>query len=464
MRTLRRLTVAGVVALLARAGLRTPEQRAWAMYDWANSAFITVIMAAVFPIYYREVAGSGLPAGAATLRFGLITTVALAVVAVIAPILGTLSDSAPIKKRLLALSLGVGLLAVGLMFFIGEGDWLLASFLFVLANIAMNSSLIFSDALLPHVAGESDLDGVSAAGYALGYVGGGVLLAAVLAWLVHPGILGLPAGPEAGPDERTLPTRLAFLAVAAWWLLFSIPLFRGVPEPAVSAPARTAGRGSVLTDSGSRLRESFAELRRYPNGFLMLAAFFLYNDGIGTIIRMAAIYGSELGLDRTVLVASILVTQFVGIPCAVLFGKLAGRIGARNAIYLALAVYSGISLFGYFIRAGWHFLLLAVLVGTVQGGVQALSRSLFASLIPRHKSGQFFGFFAVVEKFAAIAGPAVFALTMAWTGSSRHAVLSVVVFFVAGAALLSRVDVEQGRRQAREAEVLRRVAATDAPR
>jgi len=243
-----------------------------------------------------------------------------------------------------------------------------------------------------------------------------------------------------------------------WWLLFSIPLFRRVPEPAVRLVSEAERRMGPLRAGLGRLRHTFGQLRRYRHALILLVAFLIYNDGIGTIIRMATVYGTELGIDRTVMITAIVIVQFVGIPFAFLFGMLAGRIGPKRAIILGLAVYVGISVLGYYMTTPTHFLILAMLVGMVQGGTQALSRSLFGSLIPAHESGEFFGLFAVFEKFAGIAGPAVFALMIALTGSSRGAVLSVIGFFVAGGALLFLVDVEEGRKAARAAE-----AAVGAP-
>lgn len=435
---------------LHKLGLHRPELRAWAMYDWANSAFVTVIMTAVFPIFFASVAGAGLPEGVATLRYGVATTVGLLVIALLAPVLGAMADFAPVKKRMLASFMGIGVVAVGLMFFIHQGDWLLASILFVVANIGANGSFVFYDALLPHVAADEEMDRVSTAGYALGYVGGGLILVAVLAAVLHPGAFGLPAGEGLTPAQQTLPTRLSFVAVAVWWLAFSIPLFRKVPEPPVAALESGAGR-SVRTVI-RELSGTFHHLRSYRNAFVMLVAFLIYNDGIGTIIRMATIYGTELGISSEAMIKAIILTQFVGIPFAFLFGSLAGRIGVKPAIYLGLVVYVVISIVGFFMKTEGHFLLLAILVGMVQGGTQALSRSLFASLIPRAQSGQFFGFFAVVEKFAGILGPFVFAATIALTGSSRNAILTVVGFFVLGGWLLKLVRVEEGQQAAREAD------------
>ncbi len=440
--------------ILARLGLDRPELRAWAMYDWANSAFMTTIITAVFPIYYSQVANAGSSPAVASGRLAAVTTVGMVIVALASPFLGAYADHTARKKPLLGLALTLGLAATAAMFFIHTGDWVLASVLFVLANIGANASLVFYDSLLPHIASDDEIDRVSTAGFALGYVGGGLLLALNLAWITKPEWFGLP-GPEAATEAgRTLRIRLAFVSVAVWWGLFSIPLFRRVPEPIVPNGERWANMHPVQATLG-RLRETAGDLTRFRNGFLMLLAFLIYNDGIGTIIRMATIYGEELHLDSNTMIAAILVVQFVGIPCSFAFGALAGVVGVKRSIMLGLVVYTMICVVGYSMTTETHFLILAGLVGVVQGGTQALSRSLFASLIPRSKSGEFFGFFAVVEKFAGIFGPAMFAAINFTTGSSRGAILGVIAFFLVGGLLLAMVDVPEGQRQARAWELER---------
>jgi UMF1 family MFS transporter len=468
---------------LESLGLHRPELRAWALYDWANSAMVTTIIAAVFPIYFSKVACAGFPEGKGAQTFATITTVGMVIIAVLAPILGAIADTRPIKKRLLGGFLVLGVGSVAAMYFIQRGDWVLASTLFILANIGANGSFVFYDSLLPHIARDGEMDRVSTAGYALGYVGGGLLLAANLAWIQKPEWFGLPTVPTLSDGLRlglrwglggladpladgfarspvaTLPARLAFLSVAVWWAVFAIPLFRRVPEPRIRLEPGESPGGNALKEAFVRLGETGRELRRYKAGFLMLLAFLIYNDGIGTIIRMATVYGEELGISQGVMILSLVVVQFVGIPFAFGFGLLAERFRPKTLILASLVVYVGIGLLGYFMRSDWHFVLLAVLVATVQGGSQALSRSLFASLIPRSKSGEFFGFFAVVEKFAGIAGPALFALSLAATGSTRVSILTVIPFFLVGGLLLLMVDVEGGRAAAREADERAKVSA-----
>ena len=662
------------------------RQRAWALYDWANSAFATTILAAVMPAYYSGVAGATLPSEAtATGYWSASLAISLFIVALLSPILGTISDVVRGKKKLLSLFAGLGIVATGLMVFVGTGDWLLASLLFVLGRIGFSASIIFYDALLPHVAKPEDLDRLSTTGYALGYLGGGLLLAVNIVMIF---VLGSEAG-----------ARLSFLSVAVWWAIFTVPLLREVPEPP-SAAVKKAGMGlaEVVRVSFARLRNTFRELRQYRELFKFLIAFLIYNDGIGTIIGLAVIYGAELGFGMLELVGALLMVQFVGIPFSFVFGRIpyrdeprralflafilwnivalplvafAGRavlpdniIGARQPDYetvgefvgtgvydatdeqvvqlgllsgegditpvrmiratediwfqekvseakfegealtyiysespdaayaityngrgvslfyakgpdrgifrvyldgkpydfdeggdlevgevdayqhggvrwnyrlvveaeedgkhtlivrntgkknpkakgtrmdlgrvevlppprqsnlfvviglllvvealgaafawkvgerlvqpladllntkytvlLALLAYTVVAIWGYFLDTVIGFWMLAWLVAVVQGGSQALSRSLYASMSPRAKSGEFFGFFSVMEKFAGILGPAIFALVVAIFDNSRPAILSLIVLFIVGGWLLWRVDEKEGQRVARE--------------
>jgi len=426
--------------VLSRLGLHRPEIRAWAMYDWANSAFTTTVITAIFPVYFTSVAGAELPPGEATRLLARTTTVALATSAILAPFLGALADYAPIKKRLLAVFTAIGCIAAGCLVLVHRNDWLLAAILFGIGNVGFTASLTLYDSLLPHLAREDEIDRISTAGYGLGYLGGGLLLAVNVAWILSPSTFGMRDAGQA--------SRLSFLSVALWWALFSIPLFRSVPEPKVRVASGARSTAGLMRTSFLGLLHTIRDLRRYRHAFLLLIAFVIYSDGIGTIIRMATSYGTELGLDQGALITAILLVQFAGIPFAFLFGLLAGRIGAKTSIFIALAVYTLISVMGYYMKTERDFYVLALMVASVQGGSQALSRSLFASMIPRERSSEFFGFFSIFEKFGAIAGPATFEMASRVTGSSRSAILSVVVFFVVGAAVLSFVNVRTGQEAA----------------
>ena len=633
--------------------------RAWTMYDWANSAFATTIMAAVLPVYYSQVAGATLPSAAiATAYWSAGLSVSIFIVGLLSPILGTISDIMRGKKKFLSIFVTLGILATGLLVLVDTGDWLLASILFVIGRVGFAGANVFYDALLPHVAREEDRDAVSARGYAMGYLGGGLLLALNIVMIqLFPGTWGV---------------RLSFLSVAIWWTVFSIPIFRRVPEPP-AATARLAPGQTVIGVSFQRLWETIKDIRRYRELFKYLIAFLIYIDGVGTIIGVAVIYGAELGFGSIELIAALLMVQFVGIPYSLIFGRLpsagdkrrpfylafvlfniialplAGILGSRflpaeitgsppppfedsngafgegvyqadhaaislqgswelemfpaeqigtgqdvvyqvtrqsgaeihfpfngqkveisyaaspdggqwgvlidqqpvldddgkpliieatnptlrhnvaveimadkpgehtltlvstggetgeniwrfaqirvlppirqsnlgiiiglifavqvvglvlaallgkplfsrlattidtrRAILIALFIYAVIAIWGYIIHSVIEFWFLAWMVAVVQGGSQALSRSLFASMSPAAKSGEFFGLFGVMEKFSAVTGPLVFAWAAATFGSSRPAILSLIVFFIVGGYLLTRVNVEEGRRVAQE--------------
>lgn len=430
--------------ILDRLGLHRRELRAWAMYDWAESAFYVVVVTAVFPIYYQNVAAEGLAGSVASRNFALATTIGIVLIALPAPFIGAITDQIPIKKRMLTTFMLIGVAGSVGLFFVTEGQWLLGLILFAIANIGVNGGNVFYTALLPHITDESEVDRVSTGGFAMGYAGGTLLLLLVLVVIEQPGWFGIPSG--------TLPARLSFLAVAAWWLVFTIPLLRRVPEPPPAIAPEDEWTGSPVARAAGRLRTTASELRTYRHAFVLLIAFFIYGDGIGTIIRLAAVYGAELGIGQTTLLAAILIVQVIGIPAAFAFGAIAGKVGTKRAILGGLTVYLGVTCFAYFMTSGLHFVVLAVLVGLVQGGTQALSRSLFASMIPQYKSGEFFGFFGVMDKFAGMMGPTVFAAVNAATGSSRQGILSVILFFLVGGGLLLTVDEDEGRRVAREAQ------------
>jgi len=431
--------------LLERLGLGRRDLRAWAMYDWANSAFQTTIIAAIFPIYFHNVVAADLGDALSTSRFAWATTIAIVIVAVIAPLLGAIADFAAMKKKMLGVFLAIGVVSTTAMYWVGPGDWQLGLTLFVLGNIAVAASIVFYESLLPHLVRDDELDRVSSAGYAIGYLGGGALLALNLLMIQRPTWFGIPDAPTG--------VRLSLASVGIWWLMFSLPLFRYVPEPKRQVEMDESPSASLLATGVRRLIATFHELRRYKQAFLLLVAFLIYNDGIQTIIRMATTFGSQIGIDQNAMITALLITQFIGVPFAFLFGMIAGRIGAKTAVFVGLGVYAFIIALGYRMTSAAHFYALAIMVGMVQGGTQALSRSLFASMIPRHKSSEFFAFFGVFERYAGILGPLVFAAMVDATGQSRNAMLAVLGFFVVGGVVLLFVDVDAGRQAARQAEV-----------
>jgi MFS transporter, UMF1 family len=424
--------------LLERLGLHRPELRAWAMYDWAITSMWAVVVSTIFPIYFQTVLSGDLPDHIATRNFAWATMMGIALVAVIAPIMGAITDRLPIKKLLLAVFTAIGVVASVSLYFVSEGDWFSALAVFVLINVGANGSTIFYDALLPHIATNKEIDRVSTGGFAVGYLGAGLLLTFCLLLIQQPSWFGME-------EDSTLPVRLSFVGVGIWWALFAIPIFRRVPEPLPKLDPDEVPTGSALNQALNRLVRTMRELRSYRNAFLMLLAYFIYGDGIGTIIRMAAIYGAELGIERGALIGAVVMVQFVGVPFTFLFGDLAGRLGTKRAIYVGLFIYTIVSVLGYFMTNAVHFFILAFLVGMAQGGVQALSRSFFAGMIPQYKAGEFFGFYGVIDKFAGIMGPTVMAVVITLTGSSRLGILSIILFFVVGSVLLYFVDETEGR-------------------
>ena len=410
----------------------------WCMYDWANSAFATTMMAAVLPAYYSMVAAADLGKTGASSYWGYTNTIAMFIMAIVAPVLGAMADHGGTRKKYLGVFASVGVLCTGFMVLVSTGDWLMASILYIVARIGFAGGNIFYDALLPHVAGKDRIDQVSAYGFGLGYLGGGILLTLNLAVVTKPCLFGIP--------DAEWGSRLSFLSVAVWWAVFSIPLFKNVAEPPIR---RIEGESRNPLKAGcQRLGSTFGAIKQFREAFKFLIAFWLYNDGIGTIIVMAVVFGAEVGIGQSTLIGAILAVQFIGFPCSILFGRLAGHLGARNCILLGLIVYTGIAISGYFLSTPLHFWTLAFLVGTVQGGTQALSRSLFGSMIPRFRTAEFFGFYDVSSKFAGIFGPLLFGILGQLTGSGRLGIIALIIFFIAGGVLLLQVNQDEGMRAA----------------
>jgi UMF1 family MFS transporter len=422
----------------------------WAMYDWANSAFATTIMAAMFPPFYRSlVTSSGLGEANATAYWAYTTSIALFLIAILAPMLGAMSDHTGGKKLYVAFFAGLGVLSTALFVFLGDDTYVLGSVLFIGGNVGFAGANIFYESLLPHIAKKDDIDQISTRGYALGYVGGGILLVINVLWFMKPAWFFMPGVGFA--------LRASFFSVAVWWALFSIPLFRNVPEPPV---VRTSRERTNLFQAGfGRLAHTFHQITRYKQLLLFLVAFWIYNDGIGTIIKMATAYGDEIGINLTDMIIALIITQFVGIPFSFGFGRLARRVGTKPSILIGLGVYTLISIGGFFMRTATHFYILAFVVGTVQGGTQALSRSLYGAMIPKSQSAEFFGFFSTSSKFAGIVGPLLFGVVSQLAGGSRLSIVSLVVFFIVGGVLLLRVDEQEGIRVARQEDTAFAVAS-----
>ncbi len=427
----------------------------WALYDWANSAFATTVMAGFFPVFFKQYWSAGVDANLSTARLGLGNAAAGLLVALSAPILGAMADRSAARKRFLVRFAYLGVLATAALYVVGQGQWALALVVYAVGVIGFSGANIFYDALLPTVASETDVDLVSGFGYAMGYLGGGLLFLLNVLMVVMPHAFGIADAGQA--------VRIGFLGVALWWGCFSLFILVWVPkEPPAAFPV-----GAAWSAGFAQLKHTFVRLRHMKTVLLFLCAYWLYIDGVDTIIRMAVDYGMSLGFATNDLLLALLVTQFVGFPAALAFGRLGQRIGPRKGIYIAIGVYVVATVWGVAMTHKVEFYGLAVMIGLVQGGIQALSRSYYTRLIPVDKAAEFFGFYNMLGKFAAIVGPVLVGgtgllvrnllmpasptaedLLRVGTLATRWSMASVLVLFAAGALLLHFVDEEKGRVQA----------------
>ena len=407
------------------------------MYDWANSAFATTVMAGFFPLFFKQYWAGELAAGESTFLLGNANALASILVVVLAPVLGSIADRGGAKKRFLMFFAIMGVVMTGALYMVAQGEWGMALVVYILAVLGFSGSVVFYDALLVEVAEDRELDMVSAIGFSFGYLGGGLLFAFDVFMTLYPQTFGL--------DDTAHAVRLSFLSVAVWWGLFSIPVMLFVKERKIYG---AVGMTSAISGGFKQLWETFRQIRKLRVTFLFLMAYWLYIDGVDTVVRMAVDYGLSLGFDSNHLMVALLLTQFVGFPAAIVFGRIGERRGARQGIMIAIFVYFMVIVWAYQMQQVWEFYTLAVVIGLVQGGIQALSRSFYARMIPRTKSGEFFGFYNMMGKFAAVLGPLMMGWVALTTESPRLSILSVLVLFIAGATLLALVDEEKGRLQA----------------
>jgi UMF1 family MFS transporter len=401
------------------------------MYDWANSAFATTVMAGFFPVFFSQYWSAGADATITTARLGIGNSIAGFLVAVMAPLLGAIADKGSSRKRFLVFFAYAGVIMTLALYFVSMGAWKAAIALYVLASIGFSGSLIFYDALIKSVVPPRATDRVSALGYGLGYLGGGLLFAVNVWMTLRPGAFGL-----AGPADAV---RFSFLTVGIWWGLFTIPLILFVRE-------EKAGKvDSGVVSAGFReLAGTFREIRALRPVLLFLAAYWFYIDGVDTIVRMAVDYGLSIGLQRNDLIAALLVTQFVGFPSALAFGWIGAKTGTTRAIFAAIGIYFAVSILAAFIHDRREFFALAVTIGLVQGGVQALSRSCFSRMIPEGKSAEYFGFYNMIGKSAAVMGPLLVGTAgllarsagLSAGASARAGISSISLLFVAGGIFL----------------------------
>ena len=411
----------------------------WALYDWANSAFATAVLAGFFPVFFKEFWSGDLTATESTFQLGLANSLASTIIVILAPVLGAMADVGGVRKRLLLVFALLGICMTAGLYFVAQGQAWLALSLFTLACVGFSGSIVFYDSLIISVSKEEHYDVVSAYGYALGYLGGGLLFACTVAMTLWPELFGLASA--------TVAVQVSFLCVAVWWLVFTIPLLMFVPEQRKSGQLNTV---AVIKGGLQQLFASFQKVRRLRYVFLFLLAYWLYIDGVDTIVRMAVDYGMALGFSASDLISALLITQFIGFPSAIAFGFVGQRIGAKTAILIGIIIYFAVTIWAYRMDSIEEFYVLAVVIGLVQGGVQALSRSLYARLIPPDKSAEFFGFYNMLGKFAAILGPLMVGIVGMLTDNSRLAILSISILFISGGVLLYFVNVEAGQRMAAE--------------
>lgn len=401
---------------------------AWALYDWANSTFATTVMAGFFPVFFKKYWSVGTSASESTYQLGITNSTAAIAVAATAPLIGAIADRGGARKPLLFAFAVLGAAMTGMLYFVDKGDWPLAARYYALASVGFSGSLIFYDSLLVAVSTPATSDRASSLGYSLGYLGGGLLFAIQAMAVRNPHWFGF--------NDDITAVRWSFPQVAGWWLVFTLPLLRYVPEPAgvAASPLR------AVVEGAKQLRATILRVIGMRRVWVFLLAYWLYIDAVNTVIVMAVDYGLSLGFKDGTLILALLITQFVGFPAALLFGRLGERLGSKPSILIGLAVYVGVTVWGFLMKSEWEFLAMAAIIGLVQGGVQALSRSFFSRLIPAAESGEFFGFYNMLGKFAAILGPSLMGWVSLISGNPRLSILSLAVLLIAGGALLLAVE------------------------
>jgi UMF1 family MFS transporter len=421
------------------------------MYDWANSAFATTVMAGFFPIFFSAYWSAGVAGVDTTARLGFSNSIASLIVALLAPFLGAIADKGSAKKKFMFTFAFLGIVMTGGLFMIHQGQWQIAALFYILATVGFSGGNIFYDSLLPGVASEKKIDYVSSLGYAMGYIGGGLLFLVNVMMYLKPEIFGIA--------DDTMAVKLSFLSVAVWWALFSIPIFLWVEEPKFGI--RDPGIWKAVKAGWKQLMGTFKEIRHLKVVGMFLLAYWFYIDGVDTIIRMAISIGTALGFPTSALIVALLITQFVAFFGSLLYGLLAKKIGAKQSLFVGIIAYSVITMIGFFMSQVWHFYVLAMAVGLFQGGIQAISRSFYSRIIPENKAAEFYGFFNLLGKFAAVIGPSLMGVVGLLTRNAgdlqigslhlenmgiRLSVLSVLVLFIIGGILLTRVNVDEGKK------------------
>jgi len=401
----------------------------WVLYDWANSAFAVCILTVFYPLFFKSYWHPDVAATTSTFHLGLSNSIASIVIVLIAPVIGSIADNSNTKKWFLLFFAFMGILMTAGLYFIHQGEWLVAAGFYVVASIGFMGANIFYDSLLLIVADNTELDIISGLGYAFGYIGGGILFIINILLVTYPEWFGLA--------DKTIAVRISFISVAIWWLVFSIPIMLYVPE------LKSKKSNSILQTIKLgliQLKDTFHEIKKFKIVVLFLISYWLYIDGVDTIVRMSVDYGMSIGLDTNNLIIAILITQFVGFPAAIAFGFIGNKYGPKRGILIAIVVYIFVTLYAVSLSTALEFYIMAIIIGLVQGGVQSLSRSFFARIIPAEKSAEFFGFYNMMGKFAAVLGPLLVGGVAVITTSSRYSMLSLIILFVLGGVILYFVD------------------------
>ncbi len=401
----------------------------WVLYDWANSAFAVCIFTVFYPLFFKSYWHPGVDATTSTFHLGLSNSLASIIIVFIAPLIGSIADNSNSKKYFLLFFALMGMLLTAGLYFVHQGEWLLASVFYVIASVGFMGANIFYDSLLLVVADNNELDIISGLGYAFGYIGGGLLFVINILLVTYPEWFGLL--------DKTLAVRVSFVTVAVWWFLFSIPLMLYVPEPKITKPGSVF---NIIKSGISQLKNTFYEIKKYKVIIVFLLAYWLYIDGVDTIVRMSVDYGMSIGLETDNLIMAIMITQFVGFPAAIAFGFIGNKLGPKTGILIAISVYIVVTIYSVSMTTSQEFYIMAITIGLVQGGIQSLSRSLFARIIPADKSAEFFGFYNMMGKFAAVLGPILVGGVAVITSNSRYAMLSLITLFVLGGVILYFVD------------------------
>ena len=404
----------------------TKQERSWVLYDWANSAFSVAITTAIFPLFFKSYAAADLPNNVSTAYWGYWNSLATFIIAILAPVLGTIADYKNRKKRFLLFFWIMGVLGTGMLSLINEGQWVMALTIYVISLVGFSGANVFYDAFLVDVTTDERMDWVSSNGFAWGYLGSTIPFIIGIAFILKPSIIGLSGDIAA--------QKFSFIITALWWGVFTIPLIMNVKQKNFIPPSKTP-----IKDGFQRLGKTIGNIKENKNIFIFLIAYFFYIDGVGTIIKMATSYGADVGIATEDLLIILLVTQFVAFPFALIYGKLAKKVSAKFMLFIGILIYTILTIYAYFINSTFDYWILAMLVASSQGGIQALSRSLYGKLIPKEKSAEFYGFYNIFGKFAAVMGPFLVGFFSQVSGSSRTGILSIVVLFIVGGLVLTRV-------------------------